>query len=53
MRVTGIPRSKFFNLKIEGKMAFWGNEGKHVIGCIYLMNISMETIHPNLLNRCR
>jgi hypothetical protein len=47
MRVTGIPRSKNFNLKIGGKMAFWGNiyidnEGKNFIGCIYLMNISIS-----------
>jgi hypothetical protein len=42
MRVTGIPSSK-----IEGKMTFWGkiyidNEGKNVIGCIYLMKISIS-----------
>jgi hypothetical protein len=36
--------------KLKGKWHFGAtlidNEGKHVIGCIYLMNISMETIHP-------
>jgi hypothetical protein len=48
MRVTGIPTQNF-NLKIEGKMAFWAkiyidNEGKNVIGCIYLMKISISNL---------
>jgi hypothetical protein len=44
MKNEGHRHSK---LKIEGKMTFWGkiyidNEGKNVIGCIYLMKISIS-----------
>ena len=45
-----------FNLKIEGKWHFGAtfidNEGKNVIGCIYLMNITgaHDTDHPPFSN---
>jgi hypothetical protein len=47
-----------FNLKIEGKWhfeaTFIDNEGKNVIGCIYLMNITgaRGTDHPLFLTFC-
>jgi hypothetical protein len=46
MRLIGIPSSKF-EFENCRKMTFWGkiyidNGGKNVIGCIYLMKISIS-----------